>query len=232
MRLLLITGRSVANALLPRLKEDGVFVEVADSSEEGDARLRASAYDAVVLDQLHVEECGRAQLLRWRREGVKAHVLVLLPADSGPAERTACFDGGADVCLEHPLNPEELRAHLGALRRRVQRQTVPVRRVHDLVINPNLRSVTRAGRDIHLTPREFDLLSLLASQPGKILSRSAILQHLYSPDGNGNGHHENVSNVVEVYVRYLRKKIDEGFDTPPLILTRRGQGYLFRAEAE
>jgi DNA-binding response OmpR family regulator len=223
MRVLLITDRGVKEAIRAGLQEEGMAVEAVDDLERADFKLRTRSYEAVLLDQRHLGEPGYGQLLRWRREGVNAHLLVLLPRTAGGVERAACLDAGADACLQHPLSLQELKAHLRALRRRDGGPPSPVRRVHDLEINPAIRSVTRGGRSIHLTPREFDLLSLLASHPGKVLTRSTILQHLYDDQET------NYSNVVDVYVRYLRNKIDKGFDTP-LILTRWGQGYLLRPE--
>ena len=97
-------------------------------------------------------------------------------------------------------------------------------RIHDLEIDTEARSVKRAGDSIYLTPREYELLFLLASRPGEVITRSMIWQHLY--DDN----EQQTSNVVDVFIRHLRNKIDKGYD-PPLILTRWGQGYLLRGDA-
>jgi DNA-binding response OmpR family regulator len=223
MRILLITDSSLVDSVQPALEEDGLSVEVVDALDRADFKLSTRTYEAVLLDLKQVRSENCSQLLRWRREGIAAHVLVVLPRSNRATDRAACLDAGADACFCHPLNLDELRAHLRALRRREIQQSVPVRRIHDLEINTAIRSVSRAGRSIHLTPREFDLLQLLATHPGKVMSRSVILEHLY--DNGGNAY----SNVIDVYVRYLRNKIDKGF-TKPLILTRWGQGYLLRPE--
>jgi DNA-binding response OmpR family regulator len=223
MRILLITDSSLVDSLQPALEEDGISVEALDALDRADFRLKTRSYEAVLLDQQQARQESCSHLLRWRREGVSAHLLVVLPRNSNAADRASCLDSGADACLCHPLNLHELRAHLRALRRREAQYTLPVRRIHDLEINTAIRSVSRAGRSIHLTPREFDLLHLLATHPGKVLTRSVILEHLY--DNGGNAY----SNVIDVYVRYLRNKIDKGFQKP-LILTRWGQGYLLRPE--
>ncbi len=118
---------------------------------------------------------------------------------------------------------EELFARLRALIRRGHQVKDPVLRVHDLEIDTAGRNVKRAGQTIHLTPREFALLEFLAFHRGKVVSRTMIWNHLYDEQD------ENTSNVVDVYIRYLRNKIDKGFD-PPLIQTRWGEGYLLRGD--
>jgi len=110
-----------------------------------------------------------------------------------------------------------------ALIRRGHQVKDPILRVHDLEIDTAARTVKRGGQSIHLTPREYALLQFLAFHRGKVVSRSMIWEHLYDE------HDENTSNVVDVYIRYLRTKIDKGFD-PPLILTRWGEGYMLRGE--
>lgn len=221
MRLLLVADSTQSNTLLPLLEKDGLTVEGVDSLERADFKLETRSFEAVVVDQ----KAGptASMLPRWRQQGVVAHILVLLSRNSSARDRASCLDAGADACLTHPINTEELCAHLRALRRRDYTSKAPVRRIHDLEINLAVRSVHRAGRPIHLTPREFDLLHLLATHQGKVLSRTMILEHLYDDRENG------YSNIVDVYIRYLRNKIDEGFETP-LILTRWGQGYLLRPE--
>jgi DNA-binding response OmpR family regulator len=222
MRILLIADQALAEMMRPVFEEDDFLADRAHAASAAETKLRAAEYDAVLLDQGVLKSLCNPCLLRWRRDGLRAHVLVLLPRDSTSAERAACLDAGADAYLLHPLSVEELRAHLRVLRRR-DRVTNPIRRVHDLEINTAVRTVKRAGQPIHLTPREFDLLHFLAHHQGRVVSRTMIRQHLYSDGGNG------FSNVVDVYVRYLRNKIDKGFAIP-LILTRWGQGYLLRAE--
>lgn len=223
MRLLLITEPSLVGEVQPTLERDGLMVEAVDDLEKGDFKVQTRCYEAVLLDQRQGRTATLPTILRWRRDGLTARLLVLLPRNASSSDRAAYLDAGADACVNHPLGISELRAHLRVLRRREFSPPGHVRRVHDLEINTAVRTVRRGGQPIHLTPREFDLLHLLITHSGKVLSRSMIMEHLYD-DRAGS-----YSNVVDVYIRYLRGKIDKGFEKP-LILTRWGQGYLLRAE--
>src|SRR6516165_10218021 len=167
---------------------------------------------------------GLSLLQKWRRAGVSTHVLVLT-ARGTIDDKVKGLDLGADDYLTKPFQWEELLARLRALVRRGHQVKDPVLRVHDLEIDTAARTVKRAGQPIHLTPREFALLEFLAFHRGKVVSRSMIWEHLYDE------HDENTSNVVDVYIRYLRNKIDKGFE-PALIMTRWGEGYLLRDDKD
>jgi two-component system OmpR family response regulator len=222
MRTLFIMDQLQAKAMQPGLERDGIAVESIDQLDRADFKLMVRSFEAVVLDQRLLKEETTATLRRWRQEGVKTHTLLVLPCESSGSDRAACLDAGADACLMHPLNWEELCAYLRALRRRDEMLAAPTRRIHDLEINTDIRTVRRGGKCIQLTPREFDLLHLLASHPGKVMTHSMILQRLYDEQ-------IKYSNIVTVYVSYLRNKVDKGFQKP-LILTRWGQGYFLRPE--
>jgi DNA-binding response OmpR family regulator len=167
---------------------------------------------------------GLTLLKHWRADGIKTHVLVLTAKDA-TEDKVLGLDSGADDYLTKPFQVEELLARLRALIRRSHQVKDPVLRIADLEIDTTARSVKRAGQAIHLTPREYALLQFLAFHRGKVVTRTMIWEHLYDDQD------ETTSNVVDVYIRYLRTKIDKGFD-PPLILTRWGEGYLLRGEED
>ena len=223
MKALFLADPSLVESAERTLRDLKVEVEGVEQPSRADFKVRTTRYDAILLDRDSLGELGYVQLTRWRRDGLSAHVTVLLPTDCKPTERAALLAAGADAYMLRPFCAEELRARFRALARRHTPPADPVLRVHDLEIDTVARRVWRAGRAIHLTPREFDLLRLLVDHQGHVLTRQAIIEHLY------DGPLEEHSNVVEVYVRYLRNKIDRNSDNP-LILTRWGQGYLFRAQ--
>jgi DNA-binding response OmpR family regulator len=223
VRVLLIEDhKPLVRALKQGLEEEGFAVDVAYDGEEGDYKARTAEYDVIILDLMLPKEDGLSLLRRWRRSGLGTHVLVL--SARGEAEdKVRGLDLGADDYLKKPFELEELIARLRALIRRTHQVKDPVLRVHDLEIDTASRTVKRASQSIHLTPREYALLEFLAFHRGKVVTRTMIWEHLYDEQD------ENTSNVVDVYIRYLRNKIDKGFD-PPLILTRWGEGYLLRGD--
>ena len=223
MRLLLVEDhKPLARALKQGLEEEGFAVDVAYDGEEGDYKARSAEYDVIILDLMLPKQDGLTLLQRWRRSGVQTHVLVLT-ARGSMEDKVKGLNLGADDYLTKPFQLEELLARLRALVRRGHQVKDPLIRVFDLEIDTAARTVKRAGKPIHLTPREYGLLHYLAYHRGKVVTRSMIWEHLYDE------HDENTSNVVDVYIRYLRNKIDKGFD-PPLILTRWGEGYMLRGE--
>jgi DNA-binding response OmpR family regulator len=223
MRLLLIEDhKPLVRALRQGLEEEGFAVDVAYDGQEGDFKARGASYDVIILDMMLPKEDGLSLLQRWRRDGLKTHVLVLT-ARGGIEDKVRGLDSGADDYLTKPFELEELLARLRALIRRGHQVKDPVLRVYDLEIDTAARTVKRGGQAIHLTPREYALLEFLAYHRGKVATRSMIWEHLYDEQD------ESTSNVVDVYIRYLRNKIDKGFD-PPLILTRWGEGYMLRGE--
>jgi DNA-binding response OmpR family regulator len=225
VRLLLIEDhKPLVRALRQGLEEEGFAVDVAYDGEEGDFKAQSAQYDAIVLDLMLPKQDGLSLLARWRKKGMQAHVIVLT-ARGSVEDKVRGLDQGADDYLTKPFELDELIARLRALIRRGHQVKDPVIRVHDLEIDTSAKAVKRAGQPIHLTPREFSLLEFLAFHRGKVVSRSMIWEHLYDE------YDENTSNVVDVYIRYLRNKIDKGFELP-LILTRWGEGYQLRGEDE
>jgi DNA-binding response OmpR family regulator len=223
VRVLLVEDhKPLVRALRQGLEEEGLAVDVALDGEEADYKARSSEYDAIVLDIMLPKKDGLTLLKEWRQAGLKAHVLMLT-ARGTLDDKVKGLDTGADDYLTKPFELEELLARLRALLRRGHDVKDPVIRVHDLEIDTATRTVKRGGQAIHLTPREYALLQFLAFHRGRVVSRTMIWEHLYDE------HDENTSNVVDVYIRYLRNKIDKGFE-PQLILTRWGEGYLLRGE--
>ena len=224
MRVLLVEDhKPLRRALKQGLEEEGFAVDAAADGEEGDFKARTADYDVIILDLMLPKVDGLTLLQKWRHDGIKTHVLVLT-ARGTTEDKVKGLDLGADDYITKGVALEELIARLRALIRRNHQVKDPVVRIFDLEIDTAARAVRRGGKTIHLTPREFALLEFLAFHRGKVVTRSMIWEHLYDEQD------ENTSNVVDVYIRYLRNKIDKGFD-PPLIQTRWGEGYLLRGDA-
>lgn len=223
MRVLLVEDhKPLVRALRQGLEEEGYAVDVALDGEEADYKASSVEYDVVILDIMLPKVDGLTLLSKWRKNGKKSHVLMLTARDQLD-DRVKGLDTGADDYLTKPFELEELLARVRALVRRGHYVKDPILRVYDLEIDTAARTVRRGGQPIHLTPREYGLLEFLAYHRGKVVTRTMIWEHLYDE------HDESTSNVVDVYIRYLRNKIDKGYD-PPLILTRWGEGYMLRAE--
>jgi DNA-binding response OmpR family regulator len=223
MRVLLVEDhKPLARALRQGLEEEGYAVDVAHDGEEGNFKAQTGSYDIVILDIMLPKKDGLTLLQEWRRKGLQTHVLLLTARDS-TEDKVKGLDLGADDYLAKPFQVDELLARLRALVRRAYQSKDPILRAYDLEIDTAARTVRRAGKDIHLTPREYELLHYLALNQGKVVTRAMIWEHLYDEFD------ENTSNVVDVYIRYLRNKIDKDFQ-PPLILTRWGEGYMLRPE--
>jgi DNA-binding response OmpR family regulator len=223
VRVLLVEDhKPLVRALRQGLEEEGLAVDVALDGEDADFKARGAQYDAVVLDIMLPKKDGLTLLKEWRADGLKMHVLMLT-ARGTLDDKVRGLDTGADDYLTKPFELEELLARLRALIRRGHEVKDPVIRILDLEVDTATRSVKRGGQTIHLTPREYALLQFLAFHRGRVVSRTMIWEHLYDE------HDESTSNVVDVYIRYLRNKIDKGFE-PPLILTRWGEGYMLRGD--
>jgi len=216
--------KPLARSLRRGLEEEGYAVDLADDGEVADYKARATIYDVIILDIMLPKVDGLTLLKKWREAGNKTHVIMLTAKDSTP-DKVAGLDTGADDYMTKPFQLEEMLARLRALLRRQHQVKDPIIRVHDLEIDTAARLVKRGGTAIHLTPREFGLLQLLALHAGKVVTRTMIWNHLYDEFD------ENTSNVVDVYIRYLRTKIDKGYDNP-LIQTRWGEGYMLRGTEE
>lgn len=223
VRILLIEdNRTLSRSLRQGLEEEGYAVDVAYDGEEAGFKAEATSYDAIILDLMLPITDGLTLIRRWRAKDITTHILVL-SARGSLEDKVAGLDLGADDYLTKPFELEELLARLRALVRRGHQVKSSVIRVFDLEMDTAAHIVRRAGQEIHLTPREYGLLEFLVYNRGKVVTRTMIWEHLYDEND------ESTSNVVDVYIRYLRNKIDKGFD-PPLILTRWGEGYILRGD--
>jgi DNA-binding response OmpR family regulator len=175
-------------------------------------------YEIVILDLGLPDMDGLELLKRLRSEGVTTHVLILTSKD-GPEDRVIGLDTGADDYLSKPCVLPELEARVRALLRRKYNAKNPIVTVDDLQINSATRSASRGGKHIPLTPREYALLEFLARKSGQLVTRAEIWENLYAMDSS------TTSNVVDVYIGYLRKKLDVP-GKAPLIHTRRGSGFI------
>jgi DNA-binding response OmpR family regulator len=223
MRVLIVEDhRPLLRSLRQGLEEEGFAVDTAEDGEEADIKARSTSYDVIVLDVMLPKIDGLTLLRKWRREGINTYVLILTARETTD-DKVRGLDSGADDYMTKPYQLTELLARLRALIRREHQIKDPVIRIHDLEIDTASRMVKRGGNSIALTPREYALLEFLAFHRGKVVTRRMIWDHLYDEQD------ESTSNVVDVYIRYLRNKIDKNFE-PPLILTRWGEGYMMRGE--
>jgi two-component system OmpR family response regulator len=218
VRLLLVEDEPDLRRSLARSLSDACFA-VDESADGDDALFRATEveYDAIVLDLMLPRRSGEAVLEGIRRAGRTTPVLVLTARDT-IADRVRGLDYGADDYLTKPFGVEELVARLRALIRRAHQQPSPVVMVRGLRIDLVRRRVHRDGVEIPLTGREFGILEQLVRHRGRILSRTALSEHLYDDES------EVMSNALDVHVASLRRKLGA-----TLIETRRGQGYLIDA---
>jgi DNA-binding response OmpR family regulator len=212
----------LSTSLAQGLREQGYAVDVTGDGAEGLWYAQTSAYDVIVLDLMLPRLDGRELLRRIRREGNTTPVLILTARDT-VEDRVAGLDLGADDYLVKPFAFEELSARLRALIRRRHQVASSVLTIADLEIDTGARSVRRAGQPIALSAREYALLEYLAHRRGQVVTRGDLWDHLYDFAA------EPQSNVLDVYVGYLRRKIDDGHAIK-LIHTRRGQGYVLDVE--
>jgi len=221
VRVLLVDDDTEMSALIRRgLQDDGVVVDVAANGEDGLSRATTTPYDSIVLDVGLPGIDGFETCRRLRGDGVTAPVLMLTARDA-IKDRVQGLDGGADDYLTKPFSFEELSARLRALARRGPVESPPVLTVDDLHLDPAKMRVWRGDTNISLSAKEFALLETFMRRPGEVLSRYDLLERVWDYD------YEPRSNVVEVYVRYLREKIDRPFGRHT-IETLRGAGYRLR----
>lgn len=221
MRILIAEDERDLNQLIKRrLKEADYSVDSCFDGEEVFDYLLGAEYDALVLDIMMPKLSGLEVLERLRREGNQVPVLLLTARDS-IQDRVAGLDAGADDYLVKPFAFEELLARLRVLLRKPQGEKTSVLKVGDLELHLNTRQVFRGGEEVKLSSKEFSLLRYMMQNAGTVLSRDKLERHVWDYDFSGG------SNVIDVYIRYLRKKLDEGHEKK-YIHTVRGHGYVLK----
>jgi heavy metal response regulator len=215
--------RKVASFIRQGLGEEGHAVEVtADGASALELVLAQPAYDLVILDVMLPKRDGLDVLKTLRTRGVTTPVLMLTARDA-VADKVAGLDLGADDYLTKPFAFEELLARVRALLRRGTDQRASVLRLADLSLDPVTREATRGTRRIALTAREYSLLDYFLRHTGRLLTRPMIAEHVWGLDFDAE------SNIIDVYIGYLRRKIDAPGETR-LLHTVRGSGYVMKAE--
>ncbi len=223
MRILLVEDEpKMAAALARGLRHHGYAVDVASTGPDALFQARVNEYDAVVLDVMLPGVDGFVVCDMLRREERWVPVLMLTARDQ-VQDRIRGLDVGADDYLVKPFSFGELLARLRALLRRRPRDRPVVLRVGDVELDPAAHAVSRGGRDVELTAREFMLLRFLMEHQGEVLTRTCLLEHVWDENYEGTG------NLVDVYVGYLRKKLERPFGRG-LIKTVRGVGYTLEAQ--
>jgi DNA-binding response OmpR family regulator len=221
MRILVVEDEAkVASFIQRALEAEQHQVDGAPDGDAGLSRALAGSYDLLVLDVMLPRRDGFSVVRELRAQGRSVPIL-LLTARSAVDDRVAGLDAGADDYLIKPFAVAELVARVRALLRRNTPGAQPVLTLADLRLDPATRAVTRTGQPIELTAKEYALLEFFLRNPGRVLSRSLIAQHVWGVA------FDTFTNVIDVYVNYLRRKIDAGFE-PKLVHTVRGAGYVLR----
>jgi DNA-binding response OmpR family regulator len=223
MRILVVEDEAkVASFIRRALEEESYAVDACGDGAQGFDLARAGCYDLIILDLMLPGMPGLEVLQALRKAQVAAPVLILT-ARSELDQKVKGLDAGADDYLTKPFAIEELVARARALLRRGTGDAAGILQVDDLAMNPATREVTRGGKRIELTAKEYALLEYLMRNAGRVLTRPMIAEHVWNQD------FDTFTNVIDVYVNYLRNKIDRGQERK-LIQTVRGSGYTLKAE--
>ncbi|MBO6163456.1 MAG: response regulator transcription factor [Lachnospiraceae bacterium] len=224
MRILVAEDEKGLNRVLTKhLKNKGYSVDSCTDGLEATDYLAAASYDVVILDVLMPKMNGW-EVLKWiRSRGMDTSVLMLTALDS-TEDKVRGLDSGADDYLTKPFALEELLARIRLLTRKRSGRRTLTWQIADLVMDCERHKVTRGGKEIVLSAKEFSMLEYFMAHPNIVLSRDTLLEHVWDYD------YEGASNMIDVYIRHLRKKIDEGFEQK-LIHTVRGRGYVLREDS-
>lgn len=224
MKILVVEDEQrVAQFIQKGLKEEGHAVDCAYDGEEGGFLAEVNEYDLIILDLMLPKKNGLTVCSEIRERGVSTPVLMLTARDA-VQDKVRGLDAGADDYLTKPFVFDELLARVRALLRRGSESKAPVLKIVDLELDPMSRRVTRGGKPIRLTTKEYALLEYMLRNPDRVLSRTRIGEHVWDMNFDPE------SNVIDVYVSHLRNKVDKGFKVA-LIHTLRGQGYMLTENA-
>ncbi|MGE0615872.1 MAG: response regulator transcription factor [Bacteriovoracia bacterium] len=226
MRILVVEDQKKMSGFLKKgLAEAGYSVDVAESGQAAESLVAGSEYDLIVLDVMLPDQNGFDTARHLRRDGYGGPILMLT-ALAGTKDKVHGLDAGADDYLTKPFAFDELLARVRALLRRNSPHSQPRLRFADLEMDLVTREVTRAGKSISLTPKEFALLELFLRSPNRPLTRTSISEHVWDV------HFDTESNVIDVYINSLRKKVDAPFKGHKLIHTVVGVGYVMKEDPE
>ena len=221
MRILVVEDQKDLNDIIVRkLKNEHYSVDACYDGDDALAYIRCADYDGIIMDIMLSGTTGIGVLKQMRASGNSTPVL-LLTALGTVEDRVAGLDAGADDYLVKPFDFDELMARVRAIVRRGGERASSVMESGDLVLDSASRHVERAGSDIKLTAKEFDILEYLMQNQGRVLSRDKLSNHIWNYDYDG------ASNVIDVYVYHLRRKVDDGFDEKKII-TVKGAGYMVK----
>jgi DNA-binding response OmpR family regulator len=222
MRILVVEDEhKIANALKRGLEQESYAVDVSYNGDDGMAMATTEPYDLVVLDRMLPGDYDGLEIVKAMRDADIHTPILLLTAKDSVRDKVNGLDSGADDYLVKPFAFEELLARIRALLRRPEEQLNTVLRYEDIELDPSNYTVTRTGKPIVLTHKEFGLLEYLMRNRGRLVSKDMITQHVWDYDA------DILPNTVEVYMGYLRAKLEKPFGSKPLIVTRRGFGYVF-----
>jgi two-component system copper resistance phosphate regulon response regulator CusR len=225
VRILLVEDESrVAGFIAKGLREQAYAVDIASDGEQALYQAAVNQYDIVILDVMLPVKDGHTVCRELRGSGFRAPILMLT-ARGAVDDRVEGLDSGADDYLAKPFDFKELLARLRALLRRSAGLRPQVARVADLTLNTASHAVTRAGKPISLTAKEYALMEFLVLNQGRVVGREQIGQHVWDEN------FDPLSNVIDVYIKRLRTKLDTGFSRR-LIHTRRGEGYILSTQSE
>lgn len=224
MRVLVIEDETKVGSFIKRaLEEESYAVDLCEDGAQGLEMALSGSYDLIVIDLMLPSLPGMEILKRIRQDKIATPVIILT-AQSQVDQKVKGLDAGADDYLTKPFAIDELLARARALIRRGAAETPGALQIDDLILNPATREVTRDGQRIELTLKEYALLEYFMRHAGRVLTRPMISEHVWNQD------FDTFTNVIDVYVNYLRNKIDRG-RSRKLIHTIRGSGYMLKAES-